>query len=75
MYALATQARGARAIVVPARSLGHDLEAMAAAVAGDTALIYIANPNNPTGTYVPANAIDAFLQQVLPRVVVVIDEA
>jgi histidinol-phosphate aminotransferase len=75
VYALATQARGARAIVVPARQLGHDLDAMLAAIAPDTALIYIANPNNPTGTHLPAPAIDAFLSRVPPRVVVVLDEA
>jgi len=75
VYALATQARGARAIVVPARQLGHDLDAMLAAVAPDTALIYIANPNNPTGTHLPAGAIDAFLARVPRRVVVVLDEA
>ena len=75
VYALATQARGARAIVVPARQLGHDLDAMLAAVAPDTALIYIANPNNPTGTHLPAPAIDAFLARVPRRVVVVLDEA
>ncbi len=75
VYALATQARGARAIVVPARQLGHDLDAMLAAIAPDTALIYIANPNNPTGTHLPAPAIDAFLSRVPRRVVVVLDEA
>ncbi len=75
VYALATQARGARAIVVPARALGHDLEAMAAAVAEDTALIYVANPNNPTGTYLPAAAIESFVQRVPSRVVIVLDEA
>jgi len=75
VYALATQARGARAIVVPARQLGHDLDAMLAAIAPDTALIYIANPNNPTGTHLPAPAIDAFLARVPRRVVVVLDEA
>jgi histidinol-phosphate aminotransferase len=75
VYALATQARGARAIVVPARALGHDLDAMAAAIADDTALVYVANPNNPTGTYLPPDAVDAFLQRVPRRVVVVLDEA
>ena len=75
VYALATQARGARAIVVPARALGHDLDAMAAAVEDDTALIYVANPNNPTGTYLEADAIETFLQRVPARVVVVLDEA
>lgn len=75
VYALATQARGARAIVVPAKDLGHDLEAMASAVATDTTLVYVANPNNPTGTHLPAATIDAFLARVPAHVVVVIDEA
>jgi len=75
VYALATQARGARAIVVPARRLGHDLDAMAAAIVADTALVYVANPNNPTGTHLAAEAIGTFLAQVPPRVVVVLDEA
>ena len=75
VYALATQARGARAIVAPARDLGHDLEAMASAIAADTALIYIANPNNPTGTHLPAQTVSSFLGRVPPHVVVVIDEA
>jgi histidinol-phosphate aminotransferase len=75
VYALATQARGARAIVAPAKNLGHDLDAMASAIASDTALIYIANPNNPTGTHLRAEAIEAFLVGVPARVIVVIDEA
>ena len=75
VYALATQARGARAIVAPAKNLGHDLDAMAAAIASDTALIYIANPNNPTGTHLRAETIQAFLASVPARVIVVIDEA
>jgi histidinol-phosphate aminotransferase len=75
VYALATQEVGARAIVVPARNLGHDLPAMAAAVAPDTRLVFIANPNNPTGTFVPAADIEAFLARVPASVVVVLDEA
>jgi histidinol-phosphate aminotransferase len=75
VYALATQARGARAIVVQARRLGHDLEAMLAAIAPDTALVYVANPNNPTGTHLAADAISAFLERVPPGVTVVLDEA
>jgi histidinol-phosphate aminotransferase len=75
VYALATQARGARAIVTPARQLGHDLDAMRSAVAADTRLIYIANPNNPTGTLLPGEALRDFLQAVPPEVVVVLDEA
>lgn len=75
VYALATQARGARAIVVPARDFGHDLDAMAAAIAADTRVVYIANPNNPTGTFVPAAGIERFLARVPADVVVVLDEA
>ena len=75
VYALATQARGARAIVAPAKNLGHDLDAMVSAITADTALVYIANPNNPTGTHVTADTIATFLSRVPPHVVVVIDEA
>lgn len=75
VYALATQARGARAIVVPARDLGHDLAAMRAAIAADTRLVYVANPNNPTGTLLAPDALQEFVESVPPRVVVVLDEA
>src|SRR3990167_3694428 len=54
VYPLATQAVGARAIVVPAKNYGHDLVAMAKAISSDTKLVFIANPNNPTGTFIPA---------------------
>jgi histidinol-phosphate aminotransferase len=75
VYALATQARGGRAIVVPARDYGHDLEAMRAAIAPDTRLMYLANPNNPTGTFVTADRMETFLARVPADVVVVLDEA
>jgi histidinol-phosphate aminotransferase len=75
VYPLATQSRGARHIVVPARDFGHDLDAMRAAIAPDTRLIYIANPNNPTGTFLPADRIEAFLGGVPREVTVVLDEA
>ncbi|KAF3999840.1 histidinol-phosphate transaminase [Glaciimonas immobilis] len=75
VYALATQAVGARAIVVSAKDFGHDLPAMLAAVTDDTRLIFIANPNNPTGTFIPAAELEAFLQAVPPQIVVVLDEA
>ncbi|MGB6055752.1 MAG: histidinol-phosphate transaminase [Burkholderiaceae bacterium] len=75
VYPLSTQAVGGRAIVVPAKAHGHDLEAMAAAIAADTRIVFIANPNNPTGTFLPAAQIDAFLKKVPPQVVVVLDEA
>ncbi len=75
VYALATQGVGARAIVVPAKDYGHDLDAMAAAIDADTRLLFIANPNNPTGTFIPAAQIEAFLDKVPAHVVVVLDEA
>ena len=75
VYALATHAVGARAIVVPARDYGHDLDAMLAAIAPDTSVVFIANPNNPTGTIVPYEKIEAFLKKVPERVIVVLDEA
>ncbi|HLS87409.1 MAG TPA: histidinol-phosphate transaminase [Burkholderiales bacterium] len=75
VYPLATQARGARAIVVPARDYGHDLEAMAKAIDDETFVVWVANPNNPTGTYAPADALEAFLRRVPERVLVVLDEA
>ena len=75
VYALATQAVGARAIVVPARDHGHDLDAMLAAIEPDTRIVFIANPNNPTGTFVPAPQVEAFLEKVPQDVVVVLDEA
>ncbi len=75
IYALATQGLGARHIVAPARDYGHDLAAMSAAIDSDTRLVFIANPNNPTGTFLPAAELEAFLKQVPAHVVVVLDEA
>jgi histidinol-phosphate aminotransferase len=75
VYPLATQARGARGIVAPAKDFGHDLEAMARAVDDETCVLWIANPNNPTGTLAAADALEAFVRRVPERVIVVIDEA
>lgn len=75
VYPLAIQAIGARRIEVPARNFGHDLAAMADAIAPDTRIVFIANPNNPTGTFLPGELIEAFLQSVSPDVIVVLDEA
>jgi histidinol-phosphate aminotransferase len=75
VYALATQEVGARAIVVPAKDHGHDLDAMRAAIAADTRIVFIANPNNPTGTFVTAAQVERFLASVPQDVVVVLDEA
>ncbi len=75
VYPLATNAIGARGIEVPARDFGHDLDAMASAIAADTRVVFIANPNNPTGTFVPGAELEAFLGKVPKDVLVVLDEA
>ncbi|WP_375058038.1 histidinol-phosphate transaminase [Zobellella sp. DQSA1] len=75
VYALATQAHGAEAVVVPASDFGHDLEAMAAAITPATRLVCITNPNNPTGTFVGAAELKAFMDKVPAQVLVVLDEA
>ena len=75
VYSLATQTIGATGISVPAREFGHDLDAMIAALRSDTRVVFLANPNNPTGTWLPPHAIYAFLQKIPPDVLVVLDEA
>jgi histidinol-phosphate aminotransferase len=83
VYPLIAQAQGARAVVVPARPAideqpyGHDLQAFVRELQAnpDVSLVFIANPNNPTGTWLPAAEIEAFLAQVPPTVVVALDEA
>lgn len=76
VYPLAVQAVGAKALVVPATpELGHDLDAMLAAVREDTKLVFVANPNNPTGTFLSSAEIENFLNALPPHVMVVLDEA
>lgn len=75
VYPLATLSTGAELIAVPARDYGHDLAAMRAAIRPDTRLIWIANPNNPTGNFLPYPEVRAFLESVPKDVVVVLDEA
>lgn len=75
VYPLATQAVGAVGIEVPARAFGHDLAAMRAAIRADTRVVFIANPNNPTGTLLASEALQAFLESVPQHVLVVLDEA
>lgn len=75
VYPLATQARGAKSIVVPAKNYGHDLAAMLAAITPQTRVVFIANPNNPTGTFVPGRELEDFLARVPKDVAVVLDEA
>ena len=75
VYPIATQAAGGRLIQVPMRDEGFDLNAIAAAVDQHTRIIYISNPNNPTGTLIPAPELDRFLDQVPEHVIVILDEA
>ena len=75
VYPIATQTAGAHGIEVPAKHYGHDLDAMRAAIRDDTRVLWIANPNNPTGTFLPWAEVEAFLEAVPPQVLVVLDEA
>ena len=75
VYPLVTQATGAAGIETPALNFGHDLAAMRAAIREDTRVVFIANPNNPTGTLLDAASLHAFLKSVPDQVVVVLDEA
>ena len=75
VYPLAVQAIGAVGIEVPAADFGHDPDAMLRAVRPDTRLIFIANPNNPTGTMIPGPRLETFIAAVPKSVLVVLDEA
>jgi histidinol-phosphate aminotransferase len=75
VYPLVTQAIGATAIEVPAKNYGADLDAMVRAVRADTKLVFLANPNNPTGTFAPWEEVRAFIRRLPANVLVVLDEA
>ena len=75
VYPLATLSAGGECIVVAAKHYGHDLLAMRAAIRPDTRIVWIANPNNPTGNFLPYAEIRAFMQSVPSNVTVVLDEA
>jgi histidinol-phosphate aminotransferase len=75
VYPLATLSAGAELIATPAKNYGHDLAAMRAAIRPDTRLIWIANPNNPTGNFLPYAEGRAFLETLPGDVAVVLDEA
>jgi histidinol-phosphate aminotransferase len=74
-FELSAHAVGASLIRVPAVSYGHDLTAMAAAITDTTIAVYVANPNNPTGTFLTKAEIEAFIGLVPDRVLIVLDEA
>jgi len=75
VYPLATQALGATAKVTPAKNFGHDLEAMLATISDNTKLIFVANPNNPTGTLLSNDELYSFLERVPQTIPVVLDQA
>ena len=75
IYALEIQYTGAKGIEVPARKFAHDPKAMLAAITPRTRMVFLANPNNPTGTLIGAADLHGFLRAVPPQVIVVLDEA
>ena len=75
VYPLVVQAMGARSIEVPAQDFGNDAQALLAAIEDDTRILFIANPNNPTGTLLLPDALLALIEQIPPHVLVVLDEA
>jgi histidinol-phosphate aminotransferase len=75
VYPLATMSVGAECIVAPAKHFGHDPAAMLAAIRPDTRIVWIANPNNPTGNFLPHAELRAFIDRIPADVAVVLDEA
>ncbi len=75
VYPIVTALFGAKLVTVPAKNYGHDLDAMLAAITPRTRLVFVANPNNPTGTIVSPEALKHFIEAVPPHVVIALDEA
>jgi len=75
VYPIVTQAIGAKAVVTSAKDWGHDLSTMLSSITEKTKLIFIANPNNPTGTWLDETILVEFLKAIPPSVIVVLDEA
>ena len=71
VYPLIVQALGAKGIEVEAKDWGHDLQAMLEAINKDTKIVFIANPNNPTGTFIKKNEMIRFLEKVPSQVIAV----
>jgi histidinol-phosphate aminotransferase len=74
-YPIVTRAAGAEYLTVPMRQHTYDLDAIAATINDDTRVVFLANPNNPTGTMFDASAAQTFLRRVPDHVLVVLDEA
>ncbi len=75
IYLLVTKLFNARPIIVPAKNYGHDLPAMLAAITPQTRVVFVANPNNPTGTVAPREEVLRFVEKVPDNVLLVMDEA
>ena len=75
VYPLVTKAINATAREIPTKNWGHDLDGFLSAINDKTKLIFIANPNNPTGNFLTHTELDAFLAQVPSHIIVVLDEA
>jgi len=75
VYPIVTKLFGANLITVPAKNYGHDLPALVKAITPKTRVIFVANPNNPTGTVVPQKDVARFVNEVPPHVLLVMDEA
>jgi histidinol-phosphate aminotransferase len=75
VYPIVTRSAGAELRQVPCRNDGYDLDAISDAIDSETRLVFIANPNNPTGTIIPAKEMDRFLDRLPEKVVVALDEA
>jgi len=75
VYPLVTQALGATAVVSPANNFGHDLDSMLSLISDQTKLIFVANPNNPTGTLLSDSDVFSFLKNVPNNIPVVLDQA
>ena len=75
VYSLVTQAVGATGIIVPAKQFGHDLDAMLKAITPKTRMVFVANPNNPTGTLIGKLELKKFLSAVPKHVFIMLDEA
>ena len=75
VYPLIVKALGAEGIEVEAKDWGHDLQSMLEAINKDTKIVFIANPNNPTGTFIKKNEMIRFLEKVPSQVIVLLDQA
>jgi histidinol-phosphate aminotransferase len=75
IYKLISKALNAKTIITPAKNYGHDLENMQKAITKKTKLIFIANPNNPTGTFITHEKLYKFIQQVPKSVAILLDQA